>query len=119
MSEMAIFHQSSDCRYDLPLRRNRNRHGTIIGTVNRPTDTNDDSSDWKITRRGFVASAGMLTGGLALGIPLHGAGAETPINAATNVVPLKLTINTQPHMLSIDQRWRSAVDDRWQRNYSQ
>jgi xanthine dehydrogenase YagT iron-sulfur-binding subunit len=70
----------------------------------KTTDTNDDSSDWKITRRGFVASAGMLTGGLALGIPLHGAGAETPINATTNVVPLKLTINTQPHMLSIDPR---------------
>jgi xanthine dehydrogenase YagT iron-sulfur-binding subunit len=70
----------------------------------KTTDTNDDSSDWKITRRGFVASAGMLTGGLALGIPLRGTGAETPINATTNVVPLKLTINTQPHMLSIDPR---------------
>jgi xanthine dehydrogenase YagT iron-sulfur-binding subunit len=51
-----------------------------------------------------VASAGMLTGGLALGIPLHGASAETPINATTNLVSLKLTINTQPHMLSIDPR---------------
>jgi xanthine dehydrogenase YagT iron-sulfur-binding subunit len=70
----------------------------------KATHTNDESSDWKITRRGFVASAGMLTGGLALGIPLHGASAETPINATTNVVPLKLTINTQPHMLSIDPR---------------
>jgi xanthine dehydrogenase YagT iron-sulfur-binding subunit len=70
----------------------------------KTTDTNDESSDWKITRRGFVASAGMLTGGLALGIPLHGASAETPINATTNVVLLKLTINTQPHTLSIDPR---------------
>jgi xanthine dehydrogenase YagT iron-sulfur-binding subunit len=71
---------------------------------NETIGCNDDNSDWRITRRGFVASAGMLTGGLAFGIPLRGASAETSVSTSTNVVPLRLTINAQPHSMSIDPR---------------
>lgn len=53
---------------------------------------------------GFVASAGMMTGGLALGISLGGASAKVNSSAGANVVPLKLTINTQAHSMSIDSR---------------
>ncbi|MGB8582225.1 MAG: 2Fe-2S iron-sulfur cluster-binding protein [Candidatus Sulfotelmatobacter sp.] len=51
-----------------------------------------------------MASAGMLTGGLAFGIPLRLASAETTGAASTNAVALKLTINGQPHSTSIDPR---------------
>jgi xanthine dehydrogenase YagT iron-sulfur-binding subunit len=80
------------------------RHESAPDAKSEPIECNEDNSDWRITRRGFVASAGMLTGGLALGIPLRGAAAETTISASTNVVALKLTINGQPHSMSIDTR---------------
>jgi hypothetical protein len=64
----------------------------------------DGKSGWGITRRGFVASAGMMTGGLALGMPFGGASAKVNSNAGANVVPLKLTINSQAHSMSIDSR---------------
>jgi xanthine dehydrogenase YagT iron-sulfur-binding subunit len=46
----------------------------------------------------------MLSGGLALGIPLRGPSAETTARASTSAVPLKLTVNAQPHSMSIDPR---------------
>jgi hypothetical protein len=36
-----------------------------------------DASGWRITRRGFVTSVGILTGSLALGVPLRGAPATS------------------------------------------
>lgn len=80
------------------------QHESAPDAKNETIECNDDNPDWRITRRGFVASAGILTGGLAVGIPLRGALAETTSSAGTNVVPLKLTINAQPHSLSIDPR---------------
>jgi xanthine dehydrogenase YagT iron-sulfur-binding subunit len=80
------------------------RHESAPYAKNENIERNEGDSDWRITRRGFVASAGMLTGGLALGIPFGGASAETTASASTDVVPLKLTINAQPHSMSIDPR---------------
>jgi xanthine dehydrogenase YagT iron-sulfur-binding subunit len=80
------------------------RYGPVPDAHNLNIECNDDNPDWGITRRGFVASAGMLTGGLAFGIPLHRAAAETTKGASTNVMALKLTINGQPHSMSIDPR---------------
>jgi xanthine dehydrogenase YagT iron-sulfur-binding subunit len=80
------------------------RHESAPYAKNENLECKEESPDWRITRRGFVASAGMLTGGLALGIPLGGASAETTISESTNVVPLKLTINAQPCSMSIDPR---------------
>jgi xanthine dehydrogenase YagT iron-sulfur-binding subunit len=80
------------------------RHESVPYAKTENIACNEDHSDWRITRRGFVASAGMLTGGLALGIPLRGASAETSRGANPDVVALKLTINSQPHSLSIDPR---------------
>lgn len=80
------------------------RHESAPYAKNENLECNEDNSDWRITRRGFVASAGMLTGGLALGIPLRGASAETTVSASTSVVPLKLTVNAQLRSMSIDAR---------------
>lgn len=80
------------------------RHESAPDAKNENIKCNDDSPDLRITRRGFVASAGMLTGGLAFGIPLRLASAETTGAASTNAVALKLTINGQPHSTSIDPR---------------
>jgi xanthine dehydrogenase YagT iron-sulfur-binding subunit len=80
------------------------RHQSAPEAKNETIECHDHNSDWRITRRGFVASAGMLTGGLALGIPLRGTSAETTISASTNVVALKLTINGRPSSMSIDTR---------------
>lgn len=60
-----------------------------------------------MTRRGFVASAGLLSGGFTLGIPLRGSSAagvpETTASEA-GLIALNITINTQPHRMSIDPR---------------
>jgi xanthine dehydrogenase YagT iron-sulfur-binding subunit len=87
----------------IPNPRER-RHEPGRNAKNENIEGNGDNSDWRITRRGFVASAGMLTGGLAFGMPLHLASAETAEGASTDVVTLKLTINGQPHSASIDPR---------------
>jgi xanthine dehydrogenase YagT iron-sulfur-binding subunit len=79
-------------------------HKSAPDANNENIECNDDSPDLRITRRGFVASAGMLTGGLAFGIPLRLASAETTGAASTNAVALTLTVNGQPHSASIDPR---------------
>ena len=68
----------------------------------------------EITRREFVTTAGVITGGLACGIPMA-QGRSTPVSsgsiaaevkelAATGLVPLGLTINGQQHSVHIDPR---------------
>ena len=68
----------------------------------------------EITRREFVTTAGVITGGLACGIPMA-QGRSTPVSsgsiaaevkelAATGLVPLGLTINGQQHSVNIDSR---------------
>ena len=67
-----------------------------------------------ITRREFVTTAGVITGGLACGIPMaHGrqnligsAGVTTDVEeqAAIGSVPLGLTVNGQEQRVNIDSR---------------
>jgi hypothetical protein len=59
------------------------RHESALDAKNKTIECNEDNSNWRITRRGFVESAGMLTGGLALGIPLRGASAEKTASCAS------------------------------------
>jgi xanthine dehydrogenase YagT iron-sulfur-binding subunit len=66
-----------------------------------------DAPGWKITRRGFVTSAGILTGTLALGVPLRGIAAtsiESANSTAKGLVPLNITINGHARNVSIDSR---------------
>jgi xanthine dehydrogenase YagT iron-sulfur-binding subunit len=67
----------------------------------------------EITRREFVTTAGVITGGLACGIPvaarqqnLVGAASVTEVaeQAATGSVSLGLTVNGQEHHVNIDPR---------------
>jgi xanthine dehydrogenase YagT iron-sulfur-binding subunit len=62
---------------------------------------------WSISRRQFVAAAGLLTGGAVMGFPIRGSGStvaeiEEPTAAAT--VPLQLTINGKQQQLTLDPR---------------
>ncbi len=73
-----------------------------------PTSTNVRG---EVTRREFVATIGVITGGVALGVPgltsehlTKVISAEPQSIAARNVVPLVLTINGEKHELSLDPR---------------
>jgi len=68
----------------------------------------------EITRREFVTTAGVITGGLACGIPIaqgrsnlvsaDSLAAEITEQAATGSVPLGLTVNGIDHRVNIDPR---------------
>jgi xanthine dehydrogenase YagT iron-sulfur-binding subunit len=63
---------------------------------------------WSMSRRQFVATAGVLTGGAVMGFPIRGSGAtviemEQPATQA-DAMPLQLTINGKQHQLTIDPR---------------
>jgi xanthine dehydrogenase YagT iron-sulfur-binding subunit len=63
---------------------------------------------WSISRREFVATAGLLTGGVVMGFPIRGSGVtvievEQPY-AEAGAMPLQLTINGKQHQLTIDPR---------------
>jgi xanthine dehydrogenase YagT iron-sulfur-binding subunit len=63
---------------------------------------------WSMSRRQFVATAGVLTGGAVMGFPIHGSGAtviemDQPATQA-DAMPLQLTINGRQHQLTIDPR---------------
>ncbi|MFL6313914.1 MAG: 2Fe-2S iron-sulfur cluster-binding protein [Terriglobales bacterium] len=63
---------------------------------------------WSMSRRQFVATAGVLTGGAVMGFTIHGSGAtviemEQPATQA-DAMPLQLTINGRQHQLTIDPR---------------
>jgi xanthine dehydrogenase YagT iron-sulfur-binding subunit len=62
---------------------------------------------WNFTRREFVADAGIIAGGMALGFPVRANGisiAEVEEADAAAAVPLELTINGQQHKLALDPR---------------
>lgn len=62
---------------------------------------------WYITRRQFVATAGILTGGAVMGFPIHSSGAtvtEIEQPAAATALPLQLTINGKQQQLTLDPR---------------
>ncbi|MGH9511124.1 MAG: 2Fe-2S iron-sulfur cluster-binding protein [Terriglobales bacterium] len=61
--------------------------------------------DWDVTRRDFAKTAGILTGGMVLGMPMRSArGASEIKESARTAIPLQLTINGQHHSLSLDPR---------------
>jgi xanthine dehydrogenase YagT iron-sulfur-binding subunit len=71
--------------------------------------TNEDSlvSNPNLTRRGFVATVGVLTGGAYLTKPLRGRGAtlvEGKREISSGAVPLSLKVNGQPHSITVDPR---------------
>jgi xanthine dehydrogenase YagT iron-sulfur-binding subunit len=65
-----------------------------------PESDNKGSRNWDMTRREFVASAGIVTGGFAVGFPVHAVAGPIGENSAS----LAITINSQAHELSIDPR---------------
>jgi xanthine dehydrogenase YagT iron-sulfur-binding subunit len=63
---------------------------------------------WSISRRQFVAAAGLLTGGAVMGFPIRGSGTtvievEQPATES-EAMPLHLTINGMQHQLTVDPR---------------
>jgi len=63
---------------------------------------------WSISRRQFVASAGLLTGGAVMGFPIRGSGVTVieveQSSAESGAIPLQLTINGKQHQLTVDPR---------------
>jgi len=63
---------------------------------------------WSMSRREFVASAGVLTGGAVMGFPIRGSGATVieveQSSAESGAIPLQLTINGKQHRLTVDPR---------------
>ena len=61
---------------------------------------------WDVTRRDFAKTAGVLTGGMVLGMPILSARAmgEAKKSASANALPVVLNINGQKHALSLDPR---------------
>ncbi len=57
---------------------------------------------WDLTRRDFNKTAGVLTGGMVLGVPMFSVGAMNETKASG--IPVQLTINGQAHSLSLDPR---------------
>ena len=62
---------------------------------------------WSISRRQFVATAGLLTGGAVMGFPIRGGGTvievEQPVSEAA-AIPLQLTVNGKHEHLTLDPR---------------
>ena len=58
-----------------------------------------------LTRREFVCTAGVLTGGMVLGLPIHApaAASDVPV-AGSNSIPLELSVNGKKHRLKLDPR---------------
>ncbi|MGH9529721.1 MAG: 2Fe-2S iron-sulfur cluster-binding protein [Terriglobales bacterium] len=61
---------------------------------------------WDLTRRDFTKTAGVLTGGIVLGMPILStrAAAEIKEGASAHALPVLLNINGQKHALSLDPR---------------
>jgi xanthine dehydrogenase YagT iron-sulfur-binding subunit len=83
------------------------------GTVN-PLDTkNTNIKDqrpiyrWSISRRQFVATAGLLTGGAVMGFPIRGGGTVIEVEQPASevaAIPLQLTVNGKQEHLTLDPR---------------
>ncbi|MGH9515418.1 MAG: 2Fe-2S iron-sulfur cluster-binding protein [Terriglobales bacterium] len=68
---------------------------------------NSPVSNPNLTRRGFVATVGVLTGGAYLTKPLRSGGAtlvEGEHRTSSGAVSLSLKVNGQPHRVTIDTR---------------
>ncbi len=79
------------------------------GAVGDDTPQNLQTSfgDWKITRRKFIATASVVTLGVAIGVPenaLRAENAATQGNIPAGSATLELTINRQPYKFSLDPR---------------
>ncbi|HEX3155257.1 MAG TPA: hypothetical protein VHV32_11560, partial [Candidatus Angelobacter sp.] len=63
---------------------------------------------WSMSRREFVSTAGLLTGGAVMGFPIRGSGAtvtEVEQHAdETTAIPLQLTVNGKQQQLMLDPR---------------
>jgi xanthine dehydrogenase YagT iron-sulfur-binding subunit len=63
---------------------------------------------WSINRRQFVAGAGLFTGGVVMGFPIHGSGATVveveQSSDETGAIPLQLTVNGKQQQLTLDPR---------------
>jgi xanthine dehydrogenase YagT iron-sulfur-binding subunit len=66
-------------------------------------DPSHTPSGFEIDRREFLAASGILSGGLVAGLPRI-ASAQPPAANAPAMLPLSITINKQPHQLTIDTR---------------
>jgi xanthine dehydrogenase YagT iron-sulfur-binding subunit len=81
-----------------------------IPSQNNSEMPDSEKRDSGISRRGFVASMGVLTGGVAFGVPLHHAATtavnDSPATPAVSGIPVKfkLKINGQDHDMSVDPR---------------
>jgi xanthine dehydrogenase YagT iron-sulfur-binding subunit len=62
-----------------------------------------DSDGLFLNRRDFLTATGILTGGLAAGLPAHAAPPALS-SAAPVLVPLSLSINKQTHTVTVDTR---------------
>ncbi len=61
---------------------------------------------WDLTRRDFTKTAGVLTGGMVLGMPILSkrAAGEIKAKASASAMPVLLNINGEKHALSLDPR---------------
>jgi xanthine dehydrogenase YagT iron-sulfur-binding subunit len=73
------------------------------GGVDHETPHTGSRCDWSVTRRDFAKTAGLITGGMVLGMPVLSGTAETGIQDA-KPIPLALTINGTQHNLHLDPR---------------
>jgi xanthine dehydrogenase YagT iron-sulfur-binding subunit len=67
----------------------------------------DIHSQWNITRREFVADAGIVAGGVVLGFPIRAQGlsvTEIEQGQTSATVPVELTINGKQYKLALDPR---------------
>lgn len=79
--------------------------------VKLPDDSSATAERWtlRLTRRQFVKGFGVLTGGVAIGLPLAFTGCPTmnskePATPAASLVPVTLKVNGQQQNLSLDPR---------------
>jgi len=77
-----------------------------ISNERRKSPSGGSRCEWDLTRRDFAKTAGILTGGMVLGMPILSARAAAEIKdgAAANAIPVQLMINGQQHNLSLDPR---------------
>jgi len=75
----------------------------LTGVEVRDLSPESNPEDLFLSRRTFLTATGLVTGGLAVGLPAHAAppaaGTAAPVN-----VPLSLSINNQTHTLTVDTR---------------
>jgi xanthine dehydrogenase YagT iron-sulfur-binding subunit len=94
-----------------PSRRSKEKEDNHMGNFlsQNPSERRQERPiyPWEITRRAFVATAGVLTGGVVMGFPIRGSGAtvaEVEESAAGSTVPVQITINGKQHQLTVDPR---------------